>query len=188
MEQIGAEAFQYSHRRATAQDAAPPTKVPHEHPISLVQRLRSTRLRPCWRFNPGSHPRPLRRPARRTAAAAGARLPADARDVASRGTGTGAALPPGAARLRGYGDSAKPVGEPDHARSTSRPRWTWSRPPTCVLRPPTATGSSSLFDPMALWRAQCAAGLTGHALPSGPYIPEEVPAATAEHLLRFFSP
>jgi haloacetate dehalogenase len=45
----------------------------------------------------------------------------------------------------------------------------------------------ALFDPMALWRAQCAAGLEGQALPVGHFIPEELPAQTAEHLLRFFA-
>ena len=44
----------------------------------------------------------------------------------------------------------------------------------------------ALFDPMALWRAQCAAGLEGEAVASGHYIPEEQPDATAERLLRFF--
>ena len=45
----------------------------------------------------------------------------------------------------------------------------------------------ALFDPMALWRAQCAAGLEGEAMASGHYIPEEQPEATAARLLRFFS-
>jgi haloacetate dehalogenase len=46
----------------------------------------------------------------------------------------------------------------------------------------------ALFDPMALWRAQCADGvaLEGEALPSGHYIPEELPEATADRLLHFF--
>ena len=44
----------------------------------------------------------------------------------------------------------------------------------------------ALFDPMTLWRAQCAAALQGHALPAGHYIPEELPDDTATHLLRFF--
>jgi haloacetate dehalogenase len=44
----------------------------------------------------------------------------------------------------------------------------------------------ALFDPLALWRAQCAAGLEGVAMPAGHYIPEELPEATAERLLRFF--
>ena len=45
----------------------------------------------------------------------------------------------------------------------------------------------ALFDPMALWRAQCAAGLEGEAVAAGHYIPEEQPEATAARLLRFFS-
>jgi haloacetate dehalogenase len=46
----------------------------------------------------------------------------------------------------------------------------------------------ALFDPLALWRAQCAEGVDvrGEALPSGHYIPEELPEATADHLLQFF--
>ena len=46
----------------------------------------------------------------------------------------------------------------------------------------------ALFDPMALWRAQCAAGLEGEAVAAGHYIPEEQPEATAARLLRFFKP
>ncbi len=43
------------------------------------------------------------------------------------------------------------------------------------------------FDPMALWRAQCAAGLEGEAMDAGHFIPEELPAATAARLLGFFA-
>jgi haloacetate dehalogenase len=43
-----------------------------------------------------------------------------------------------------------------------------------------------LFDPMALWRAQCSATVTGQALPAGHFIPEEVPDATAAALRAFF--
>ncbi|HRD97000.1 MAG TPA: alpha/beta hydrolase [Rubrivivax sp.] len=43
------------------------------------------------------------------------------------------------------------------------------------------------FDPMALWRAQCAADLQGEAMDAGHFIPEELPAATAERLLGFFA-
>jgi haloacetate dehalogenase len=46
----------------------------------------------------------------------------------------------------------------------------------------------ALFDPMALWRAQCAAGLQGRALAAGHFIPEELPAQTADYLHRFFAP
>ena len=46
----------------------------------------------------------------------------------------------------------------------------------------------ALFDPMALWRAQCAAGLEGEAVASGHYIPEEQPEATAARLQGFFKP
>ncbi|MDO9403070.1 MAG: alpha/beta hydrolase [Polaromonas sp.] len=44
-----------------------------------------------------------------------------------------------------------------------------------------------LFDPLALWRAQCSARVEGFALPAGHFIPEEQPAATADALRRFFN-
>lgn len=40
-----------------------------------------------------------------------------------------------------------------------------------------------LFDPLALWQAQCAAKVTGQRLPAGHFIPEELPQETAA-LLR----
>lgn len=43
-----------------------------------------------------------------------------------------------------------------------------------------------LFDPMALWRAQCDAAVTGCALPAGHFIAEELPTETAAELRRFF--
>ena len=36
-----------------------------------------------------------------------------------------------------------------------------------------------LFEPLALWRAQCSARVTGMALPGGHFLPEELPAETA---------
>jgi haloacetate dehalogenase len=42
-----------------------------------------------------------------------------------------------------------------------------------------------LFDPLALWRAQCSAAVQGHALPCGHFIPEELPDETASELLDF---
>jgi haloacetate dehalogenase len=36
-----------------------------------------------------------------------------------------------------------------------------------------------LFDPLALWRAQCSATVSGEALPAGHFIPEELPETTA---------
>jgi haloacetate dehalogenase len=42
-----------------------------------------------------------------------------------------------------------------------------------------------LFDPLALWQAQCAATVTGQALPAGHFIPEELPEATATALRGF---
>ena len=43
-----------------------------------------------------------------------------------------------------------------------------------------------LFDPLALWRAQCSAALSGRAMPAGHFIPEELPAETAQALGNFF--
>ena len=43
------------------------------------------------------------------------------------------------------------------------------------------------FDPMALWRAQCSAGLEGEAMDAGHFIPEELPAATASRLQAFLA-
>ncbi len=46
----------------------------------------------------------------------------------------------------------------------------------------------ALFDPLALWQAQCSATVTGVALPAGHFIPEELPQETAAALLGFFAP
>lgn len=43
-----------------------------------------------------------------------------------------------------------------------------------------------LFDPLALWQAQCAATVTGVAMAAGHFIPEELPELTARHLKEFF--
>ena len=43
-----------------------------------------------------------------------------------------------------------------------------------------------LFDPIALWQAQCSARVTGNSMPAGHFIPEELPDATAQALLQFF--
>ncbi len=42
-----------------------------------------------------------------------------------------------------------------------------------------------LFDARSLWQAQCAATVTYRAVPSGHYIPEELPEVTAQALLDF---
>ena len=42
------------------------------------------------------------------------------------------------------------------------------------------------FKPLALWQAQCAARVSGHTLPAGHFIPEELPLDTATALLAFF--
>ncbi len=44
-----------------------------------------------------------------------------------------------------------------------------------------------LFDPLALWGAQCNGELTGHAMQAGHFIPEEQPDAVAQALQRFFN-
>ncbi len=43
-----------------------------------------------------------------------------------------------------------------------------------------------LFDPLALWRAQCSGEVSGHAMPAGHFIPEELPDETALELREFF--
>lgn len=42
-----------------------------------------------------------------------------------------------------------------------------------------------LFEPLALWQAQCSARVTGEAVPAGHFIPEELHALTAERLIAF---
>ena len=44
-----------------------------------------------------------------------------------------------------------------------------------------------LFDPLALWRAQCAGTVTGRAMAAGHFIPEELPGETAQALRAFFA-
>ncbi|MCD6679871.1 MAG: alpha/beta hydrolase [Burkholderiaceae bacterium] len=44
-----------------------------------------------------------------------------------------------------------------------------------------------LFDPLALWRAQCSGEVRGHAMPAGHFIPEELPQETARELRGFFA-
>jgi len=39
-----------------------------------------------------------------------------------------------------------------------------------------------MFDPVALWQAQCAGKVSGRSLPAGHFIPEELPGETAGHL------
>ena len=46
---------------------------------------------------------------------------------------------------------------------------------------------NQLFDPPALWRAQCAGRVTGEVMGAGHYIPEELPHQTAAHLGEFFA-
>lgn len=43
-----------------------------------------------------------------------------------------------------------------------------------------------MFDPLALWRAQCIGAVSGRALPCGHFLPEEQPEATALELRQFF--
>lgn len=43
-----------------------------------------------------------------------------------------------------------------------------------------------LFDPMALWQAQCSAVVSGQKLPTGHFVAEESPQALAESLQTFF--
>jgi haloacetate dehalogenase len=45
-----------------------------------------------------------------------------------------------------------------------------------------------MFQPLALWQAQCSATVCGHTVPAGHFLPEELPAETADHLRQFFNP
>ena len=45
-----------------------------------------------------------------------------------------------------------------------------------------------LFQPLALWQAQCSAKVSGYAMPAGHFIPEELPEATATALVDFLAP
>jgi haloacetate dehalogenase len=42
-----------------------------------------------------------------------------------------------------------------------------------------------LFDPLALWQAQCSGAVTGWAMPAGHFIPEQLPEETATALRAF---
>lgn len=44
-----------------------------------------------------------------------------------------------------------------------------------------------MFDPVALWQAQCAGTVSGQAMPAGHFIPEELPGPTADALRAFFA-
>ena len=44
----------------------------------------------------------------------------------------------------------------------------------------------TLFEPLALWRAQCSRRVQGRALPCGHFIPEERPDDVAEEIAAFF--
>lgn len=45
----------------------------------------------------------------------------------------------------------------------------------------------ALFDPLALWRAQCDAEVSGHAMAAGHFLAEELPDETAAALRGFFA-
>jgi len=44
-----------------------------------------------------------------------------------------------------------------------------------------------LYDPLALWQAQCAVTVEGRALEAGHFIPEELPDDTVTHLRAFLA-
>ena len=46
---------------------------------------------------------------------------------------------------------------------------------------------NKFFTPIELWQAQCAGIVTGAAMPSGHFIPEELPLETVDALMRFFA-
>jgi haloacetate dehalogenase len=43
-----------------------------------------------------------------------------------------------------------------------------------------------MLKPIDLWQAQCVGKVTGLAMPAGHFIPEELPADTANTLKEFF--
>ena len=43
-----------------------------------------------------------------------------------------------------------------------------------------------LFKPLSLWQAQCAGRVSGHVMPCGHFVAEELPEQTAQELLDFF--
>jgi haloacetate dehalogenase len=45
-----------------------------------------------------------------------------------------------------------------------------------------------LFQPLALWQAQCAGRVSGQTMEAGHFIPEELPGETATLLRQFFAP
>lgn len=45
-----------------------------------------------------------------------------------------------------------------------------------------------MFEPLALWQAQCAGTVSGHTMEAGHFIPEELPGETAQALNAFFQP
>jgi haloacetate dehalogenase len=45
----------------------------------------------------------------------------------------------------------------------------------------------ALFDPLALWRAQCSASVSGHAMAAGHFLAEELPEQCAAALYEFFA-
>jgi haloacetate dehalogenase len=45
-----------------------------------------------------------------------------------------------------------------------------------------------LYEPLALWRAQCDGPVTGRTLPAGHYLAEELPQETADEARAFFAP
>jgi haloacetate dehalogenase len=42
-----------------------------------------------------------------------------------------------------------------------------------------------MFKPVELWQAQCGAQVSGQLMPSGHFIPEELPEATSEALAKW---
>ena len=46
---------------------------------------------------------------------------------------------------------------------------------------------NKFFTPIELWQAQCEGTVTGEAMPSGHFIPEELPLETVDALTHFFA-
>ena len=96
------------------------------------------------------------------------------------------------ADLRGYGDSAKPAPaatpELDHAQYSKRAMAADMAALMRSLGHERFAVVGRLYDPVALWRAQCSATVTGHTLDAGHFLAEELPDATAallsDHLVH----
>ena len=97
---------------------------------------------------------------------------------------------------RGYGDSAKPPGATDHADYSKREMATDAVALMsslgrdaffpCGHDAAAASRTAWAFRPLGLWQAPCESRVSGQAVPSGHFIPEELARETADALASFF--